>query len=117
MTDIFKKKSTFIDEQIAIVESKIRSSTFGTIEYARWLDVREKLIKAKKEEEAGRKVDWNLVLRAIEIAANIGLAVVGFKLYRDIAALSYGMDEGMALCNGRVSNMKELVMKITPKKV
>lgn len=116
MIDIFKK-NTFIDEQIELVEAKIRNSTFGTIEYGRWLDVREKLFKAKKEEESGRKIDWNLVLRGVEITLNVGIAIAGLKLYRDIAALSYGMDEGMVLCNGRVSNMKELVMKITPKKV
>lgn len=116
MINIFKK-STFVDEQLEIVEAKIRSSEFGTVEYGKWLDVREKLIKAKKEDEAGRKIDWNLVLRGIEITLNVGVAVAGFHLYRDIAALSYGMDEGMVYCNGRVSNMKELVMKIIPKKV
>ena len=101
-------KNSFLDEQIDIVEAKIRTTKFGTIEYGRWLDIRDKLIKQKKNEKVDIPVKdiADIVLRCAEIG-----------LYANIAALSYGLDEGMTLCNGRVSNFKELVMKLVPKKV
>ncbi len=115
--NIFKKKDTLIDEQIELVNAKIRSVPFGTKEYGRWLDVRQKLIKCKKEEEANGKINWNLILRVIEISLNAGIAIGGLVLYVRVATLSYGMDEGMALCNGRVFNMKDAIMKAIPKEV
>jgi len=112
-------KNSFLDEQIDIVEAKIRTTKFGTIEYGRWLDIRDKLVKQKKNEKVDIPVKdiADIVLRCAEIGLNVGLVIYGYKLYANIAALSYGLDEGMTLCNGRVSNFKELVMKLVPKKV
>lgn len=115
--NIFKKKDTILDEQIELVNAKIRSVPFGTAEYAKWLDVREKLVKCKEEEESQGQLNWDLILRIIEISLNAGIAIGGMILYVRVAALSYGLDEGMTLCNGRVFNMKDLVMKAIPKKV
>lgn len=115
--NIFKKKDTLLDEQIELVNAKIRSVSFGTNEYAKWLDVRERLIKCKQEEETQGEINWELLLRVLEITMNAGIAVAGLILYVKIAALSYGLDEGMTLCNGRVFNMKDSIMKVIPKKV
>lgn len=114
--NIFKKKDTLLDEQIELVNAKIRSASFGTKEYATLLDIREKLIKCKQEESQS-EINWELLLRVLEITANAGIAVAGLILYVKIAALSYGLDEGMTLCNGRVFNMKDSIMKVIPKKV
>lgn len=115
--NIFKKKDTTLDEQIELVDEMIRTVPFGGAEYAKWLDVRQKLIKCKKEEEEQGGMNWDLILRVIEICLNAGIAVGGMILYVRVAAMSYGLDEGMTLCNGRVFNMKDLVMKAIPKKV
>ncbi len=114
---IFKEKDTTLDEQIELVNEMIRTAPFGSKEYGKWLDVRQKLIKCKKEEEEQGGMNWDLILRVIEISLNAGIAVGGMILYTRVATLSYGMDEGMALCNGRVFNMKDSIMKAIPKKV
>ena len=115
--NIFKKKDTTLDEQIELVNAKIRSVPFGTKEYGKWLDVRKKLIECKKEEEEHGGINWDLLLRIIEISLNAGIAIGGMILYVKVAALSYGLDEGMTLCNGRVFNMKDAILRAIPKKV
>lgn len=114
---LFRKP--FIDEQIDYVEAHIRRCKFGTIEYGRWLDIREKLIKQKKAEQ--KQIPWKDVadvgLRVVEIGGNFVLIWAGYKLYKDTARMSYGFDEEMRLCNGRVFNMKDNFTKLAPKKV
>lgn len=109
------ERNKFYDEQIELVESRIRQSTFGSQEYGRLLDVREKLIKAKHDNTP--KIDWGLVIQAVGMLGTALLTYKGYKMMADIAALSYGLDESMALCNGRVFNTTNSIFHLIPKKM
>lgn len=118
---IFKKRETFVDKQLKRVETRIEKADPWSDEYKDLLETRNSLLKSKASKKF--KVDPEIVKTIAEVGIAVGTAVVNVKLtnkvlqeYRDIAALSYGLDDEMQLCNGRVNSMKDQVIKLLPKK-
>lgn len=119
MIDIFRKDKAFLDEQIDIVEAKIRAGNLDSAELGRLLDVRSKLEEEKRKET--KDIDWkgviDILLRVAEIGGTLYLTYMGYKLTANIAVLSYGQDEAMTMCNGRVWNLKDMPLRLLPKKI
>lgn len=117
---IFKKKDTFTDKELKRIEDKIKKAEPYSDEYMQLLEIRDSLLKQKPKKF---KIDPDIVKVIVEgavgfagVAVNVWTVKHVLQEYRDIAALSYGLDDQLELCNGRVNNMKDDVMRLIPKK-
>lgn len=118
------KHDDFTDECIDICEAKIRKGGMNDpAEIGKWLDVREKLLKSKRDNKV--RVDWIEILKAagtvgveiFKVVTTVALTVYGYQFMANIAMKSYGLDADMVLCNGRVFNMAKDITKLIPKDI
>lgn len=113
------KKCNILDEQIDIVEAKLTKVPFGSEEYFQLLELREHLVEQRNKEK--KRIPWkdiaDISLRVAEIGGNLLVIGAGYTLYAQIAKMSYGLDQDMTLCDGKVSNLKENIIRLLPKKV
>lgn len=117
---LLKKKRSFIDEQLEVVEAQIRNQKVGTIEYERWLKIRDELVQ-QKDHEKRKPVDVKGIITDIVIpvgttAVSTGLSLYLAHKYESVAKMAYGLDDDFKFCNGRAWAIKDKIASLIPKK-
>lgn len=118
---IFKRYDP-IGEEIDWATSQMRKSC-DIKECRKWEKYIRELKQLKKDEKFKLDPKWvetvgTLVLKAAEIGLTVGLTVYTCDQMTSLAMKSYGLDEQMALSNGRVWNLATNgIEKLIPKKV
>lgn len=120
MKNIFKKDEKhdkFIDEEIKCLEEVIRAEPHSYDELKELYALREQLVRDRDENTSRKKIDipWDAIAKIIATFASVGVTVVVLRKYENIALLSYGLDEDMKLCNGRIMSQANNVLKELPK--
>lgn len=106
------KEYKFLTEQIEVIDAKLRTMSPDDKDYTKMLYYREKYVKARAE--LAPNIDWGVVAQVGIAAGSLYMTYKGYELMKDIAALSYGCDEQMMLCNGRVFNTANSVFRMMP---
>lgn len=117
---LLKKKKSFLDEQIELVEANIKAQKVGTIEYERWIKIRDELIQ-QKEHEKRKPIDVKGVITDIVIpvgttVVSTGLSIYLAHKYESVAKMAYGLDDDFKFCNGRTWAIKDKIASLISKK-
>lgn len=99
------KQKGFLEEQIKILEERIKEEEYGTEQY----DSDMGRLYEMYEERSKLKEGFNW--KPIEVGFQAVSAIAGLAMYAWSAKLAYVSDGEMKLCNNRIWNLKDKFLK------
>ena len=106
-------KKDWYKKEIEEVQGKLSKEPYGTDDYKAYLAQLRELLDLQEKAKAQKvKIDWKSIGTLIVGAGSLLVAIRGQNMSRDVAKLAYTSEEEMKLCNNRVWNEKNNIMKI-----